>query len=375
MKKLLLLIAVVLFSATSFAQKPHQLTGHFDNLPSDTIYAILINKEFTGAERRDTIIAHDGTFYYDIEGTDARMVNLAPKVARGASRENMRNINFVMNPNECGMISGTFRNFKFSGSPYYDALGEYFSNEQLLNEQIANIRKEMEEAKIVQGANVDELETVATSRQRQLQIENRKWRMDFIKAHADEDVAAALLRKVGAANVLPLLTDRVKKGPMALYVKAAQIDFEQRQQRETARAAIQPGKPAPVFTLKDINGNDFTLTSLRGKYVILDFWGSWCGWCIKGFPDMIVAYKQYKDKLEIVGIDCNDTEDKWKAAVKQYELPWLHVYNPRSSNDLTTVYGVSGYPTKVLISPEGNIIRTFLGESDDFYIELEKILK
>lgn len=67
--------------------------------------------------------------------------------------------------------------------------------------------------------------------------------------------------------------------------------------------------PAPDFTLKDIQGNDFSLSSAKGKYVILDFWGSWCGWCIKGLPDMKKAYRKYKHKVVFVGIDCNDTEE------------------------------------------------------------------
>ena len=62
---------------------------------------------------------------------------------------------------------------------------------------------------------------------------------------------------------------------------------------------------AKDFTLKDINGNDLSLSNLRGKYVVLDFWGSWCGWCMKGLPDMKAAYEKHKDNLEILGIDCN----------------------------------------------------------------------
>ena len=90
---------------------------------------------------------------------------------------------------------------------------------------------------------------------------------------------------------------------------------------------MKPGNLAPEFTLKDLDGKNFDLSSLRGKYVVLDFWGSWCGWCIKGIPEMKKAYEKYKGKIEFVGIDCNDTEDKWKKAVAEHQLPWINVRN------------------------------------------------
>ena len=68
-------------------------------------------------------------------------------------------------------------------------------------------------------------------------------------------------------------------------------------------------------------------------------------------------YKKYDGKFEILGIDCNDTEAKWKEAVKKYELPWLHVYNPRGSKVLAD-YGIQGFP---------KIVKTIVGEDESFY--------
>ena len=139
------------------------------------------------------------------------------------------------------------------------------------------------------------------------------------------------------------------------------------------------GVEAPDFTLKDIEGNDFTLSSLRGKYVILDFWGSWCGWCIKGMPKMKEYYQKYAGKFEIVGVDCNDTDQKWKDAVKKHELPWKHVYNPRANteeeqaNNVCGKYGITGFPTKIVISPEGKIVKTIVGEDPAFYTLLDEL--
>lgn len=131
---------------------------------------------------------------------------------------------------------------------------------------------------------------------------------------------------------------------------------------------------APDFTLNDINGNPLKLSSLRGKYVILDFWGSWCGWCIKGIPQMKEYYQKYAGKFEILGIDCNDSEEKWKAAVAKYELPWLHVYNTNDSGILEQ-YEIEGFPTKIIVGPDGKIVKTIIGEDPAFYTLLDNLFQ
>ena len=131
---------------------------------------------------------------------------------------------------------------------------------------------------------------------------------------------------------------------------------------------------APDFTLEDIYGMPLTLSSFRGTYVVLDFWGSWCPWCIKGIPEMKNYYKKYSGKFEIIGIDCNDPVEKWKAAVANYDMPWKHVYNPRGSR-LVEQYGVQGYPTKVIIDPKGRIDKVVVGEDPAFYRYLDELFQ
>ena len=136
---------------------------------------------------------------------------------------------------------------------------------------------------------------------------------------------------------------------------------------------VKEGAKAPDFSAQKIDGTVFTLSSLQGKYVVLDFWGSWCKWCIKGFPDMKTAYAKHKGKVEFVGIACGDTEAKWKAATEKYELPWISVLNP-AANDLTKVYQVQGFPTKIVIDPKGKIAKVILGEDPAFYTYLASVL-
>ncbi|MBQ9339872.1 MAG: TlpA family protein disulfide reductase [Paludibacteraceae bacterium] len=153
-----------------------------------------------------------------------------------------------------------------------------------------------------------------------------------------------------------------------LVSEAAQTESE----TESTDAGNEQPVFAPDFTLNDINGQPLTLSSLRGKYVVLDFWGSWCKWCIKGMPEMKEYYAKYAGKFEILGIDCGDNEADWKTAVKANALPWLHVYNPDDSF-LTEQYEIQGYPTKIILSPDGSIHKTIIGEDPAFYEELDRL--
>jgi thiol-disulfide isomerase/thioredoxin len=143
---------------------------------------------------------------------------------------------------------------------------------------------------------------------------------------------------------------------------------------EMTAAAPTAGQPVD-FTLKDLSGKAFKLSSLKGKYVIVDFWGTWCINCIKGFPKMKEYYAAHKNKLAVVSVDCNDTDARWKAGVKKHGLPWVNVYNPKGAGDITKKLGVTAFPTKLLINPQGKLVKAFVGETDDLYTELNKLLK
>lgn len=131
---------------------------------------------------------------------------------------------------------------------------------------------------------------------------------------------------------------------------------------------------APDFELPDLQGNPLKLSSLRGKYVVLDFWGSWCIWCIRGIPAMKEAYAKHKDKMEILGVDCRDTEEKWKAAVNEHQLPWLQVRcNDEQLPKVGVAYQLQGFPTKVIIDPEGKLVKVVVGEDPAFYTFLDEL--
>lgn len=141
-----------------------------------------------------------------------------------------------------------------------------------------------------------------------------------------------------------------------------------------AEMPVKTGDEAPDFTLKNLEGADFSLSDLKGKWVVLDFWGSWCRFCVADFPAMKEAYGKYHDRgLEVVSIDCGEPEENWKAAVERYKIPWINVYNPgKSKEGVSELYGVKAFPTKIVIDPEGKVALVFLGEGPEFYEFLQQ---
>lgn len=130
------------------------------------------------------------------------------------------------------------------------------------------------------------------------------------------------------------------------------------------------GSPAPEFTMKDVNGKNITLSDYRGRYVLLDFWASWCVPCRKDNPYVKAAYERFKDKnFTIIGVSIDENGESWKKAIEKDQLPWIHISDLQKANPVAILYGVQPIPDNFLISPEGKIIERGLHGN-----EVEKIL-
>ena len=147
------------------------------------------------------------------------------------------------------------------------------------------------------------------------------------------------------------------------FSDAAKNSFLAKDAREelAARKATAPGAVAPDFTLNDPEGNPVTLSSLRGQYVIVDFWASWCKPCRAGVPAMKELYKKYHPKgLEIIGVSDDTSHDAWKKAIEQDQTPWIHVCDEFPIENkparVGSAWGVHYIPSYFLLAKEGKII-------------------
>jgi thiol-disulfide isomerase/thioredoxin len=121
---------------------------------------------------------------------------------------------------------------------------------------------------------------------------------------------------------------------------------------------LMVGSVAPDFGQATPDGKDLKLSDLRGKYVLIDFWASWCGPCRRENPNVVRMYDQYKDKgFQILSVSLDNARDNWLKAIEADKLSWLHVSDLKGwSNQVAQMYEVTGIPQTYLIGPDGKIV-------------------
>ncbi len=208
---------------------------------------------------------------------------------------------------------------------------------------------------------------------------NAKLQRDFIAKNPGSLVSMYFLS--GMVNSLPL--DDLKSGFAKLGDTHKDSDYARSiAEKIQSMEATAIGKKAIGIDKKDIHGNPVDLETLKGRYVLLDFWGSWCGPCRASHPHLKALYAKYKaDGFEILGIaqeqrrTLEENRKVWVEAIEQDGIDWLQVLNNEdiAKFDAVKAYGVTAFPTKILLDKEGKIIARYVGGEKELDAKLQEI--
>lgn len=197
---------------------------------------------------------------------------------------------------------------------------------------------------------------------------------DFIKKHPDSYVSFDVVR-----NAAIVIEDAEAFEPMynALspgFRSSAEGEKMSNSLKMVKKFAI--GQPIMEFTQNDVNGKPVSLSSLKGKYVLVDFWASWCGPCRMEYPYIHKAYDQFKDKnFEVIGVSLDDKKDLWINSIRDNHFDWIEVSDLKGrQNEVAVAYGIAAIPQSLLVDPNGIIIAKNL-RGDDLIEKLKEVIK
>lgn len=370
MKRILISLAAIMTTlipaVTNAANSKGKCTfkGNLKNAP-DTLLVFANPRSL----QNDTVVTRNGSFNFSVNVTEPTIIYA---YSPGSLRR-QENLGFqvIAVPGESCVLSGDIKGiYNTDGSKFYK---EYNMASKALDESskpfielAENLEKRMQAGESQEVIRKEYHEKMPAMREERI---NKL--LAFIKANPRSEGSVAIIPQLGdlakMKEAVALLSKEVREGRMKSIYQTAINQLEEQAQAESMAAAKQAaGTIAPDFTLNDPTGKPLSLSSLRGKYVVLDFWGTWCGWCIRGIPKMKEYYSKYKNQFEILSIDCNESKEKWLAGLKKYEMPWLHVYNPDNTS-VREDYAIQGYPTKIIVGPDGKIVKTVVGEDPSFY--------
>ena len=235
---------------------------------------------------------------------------------------------------------------------------------EIINSSVANIDR------LKAGKNNDNLLAVEKAKLNELGHEISNYIIKFIDTTSDPVVAMFALgytRDMDPAVLKDVIPNLAKRFPRQQAIATLVLQYnefiaQQKQPKQVNIHTLEVGDIAPDFTLKDVNNKPVSLSSLKGKYVLVDFWASWCGPCRGENPFVVAAYSKFKNKnFTILGISLDEQRAEWINAIKEDQLSWLQVSDLEGMNSaVASMYGVDAIPYNVLLDPQGKIIATSL---------------
>jgi len=255
------------------------------------------------------------------------------------------------------------------GSVSHDIYKQYQAMNKALNAKIEETYKEWKKAKENKDSvTMKKTDSISTELDKQM----KQNLTDFVKANNKSVVASYLVMRNAWQFDLPELEALVNGLDTNLNTS---LYTQSLKKRVTILKTVDIGQTAPDFTLSDTTGNPFTLSDLKGGYLLIDFWASWCSPCRAENPNVVKTFQAYNNKgFNILGVSFDTNHDKWIQAIRDDKLTWAHASDLKGwGNEAGKLYGIMSIPANVLLDPDRKIIAHNL-KGEELMKKLEELL-
>jgi len=345
----------------------------------DTEYMSRSFRDAEGNRVSDSIFVENGSFTYTAKIDEPTHIVFWPNVERTIKRSGRGY--YPAKSSQFAFLASPGDHIIFNGN-VTDFINAYPSGSQG-NEDLATINSEIfpllnKSVNLLLEKNKLEKDDpqfkILEDSIKSLDEEVLKLKKDFVKSHPNSEAAAWYLSDFmirsqvtdeEAITAFNSLEDNLKDYPFYKAVAKRVAGIE----------ATLIGKTIENFTSNNtFTGDSFEFNSLKGKYVLMDFWGTWCGPCIKEMPKVKEYQEKYKDKLIVLGVNQGDTKEQVEKFITPNEYTWTHLMNGNGDDDFVLKFNVAGFPTKFIIDPDGKILHRFVGDSEESFAVLDELL-
>lgn len=270
-------------------------------------------------------------------------------------------------------INDKNHSYKITGAEDADKLTEFnalkFKYQSKIEDIKANFEKRVAETPDKREQIIQELTPVFTNALNEL----NQQMINFANSNTSSLVSFYAISLINPAGNEKAMVDYAAKVDPKLKKNPMVANFVSKVEK---LKAVQVGETAPDFSIPSVDGKTIKLSDYRGKYLLIDFWASWCGPCREENPNVVKAYNKFKDKnFTILGISLDKDKQAWQGAIKQDGLIWDHASELKDfEGEVVRLYQIEAIPSSFLLDPNGKIIaRDLRGEELDQF--LSKTLK